>query len=156
LNTSVTVFSGVVFVSQAGATYQWLDCDNSLAPISGATDQDYLPPVDGNYACEITIGACIDTSDCVFVAAAVDGLTDHTDSKISVYPNPVTDKLFISNSINSSMSVRIFTVSGSEVLFIESQSTDTMEIDMSGFVKGIYHLEISTSNGDFIRKLVKK
>jgi len=156
LNTSVTVFSGVVFVSQAGATYQWLDCDNSLAPISGATNQDYLPPVDGNYACEITIGACIDTSDCVFVEAAVDGLIEHTDSDISVYPNPVTDLLFVSNTINSSISIRVFNVSGREILFVESPSTDTLEIDMSGFAKGIYHLEISTSDGEFIRKLVKK
>ena len=70
INTSIFVFSGVVFVNQLGADYQWLDCDNNMAPIPGETNQDFIPTVDGNYACEITLGSCVDTTGCEFVEAA--------------------------------------------------------------------------------------
>lgn len=52
-----------------GASYQWLDCDNNYAEISGATNQLYNAPGIGHYAVEITYSNfCetleIDTSSC--------------------------------------------------------------------------------------------
>jgi M6 family metalloprotease-like protein len=58
-NTSPTLTS-----NQSGATYQWLDCDNGNAIIPSATNQVYSATLNGNYAVEITVGSCIDTSAC--------------------------------------------------------------------------------------------
>src|SRR5690606_13853813 len=125
VNLTIFVFSGVVFVTQPGASYQWLDCDASLAPIPGETAQDFLPAVDGNYACQITLGTCTDTTACVFVEASSGiGFSDQPDPVISVYPNPVSEQLFVTSNASSFISLRMFNISGSEVFLSQNQSTD--------------------------------
>lgn len=42
--------------NNSGATYQWVDCDNGNAPITGATSQSFTPSNSGNYAVIITEG----------------------------------------------------------------------------------------------------
>jgi len=59
-------------VQQFGATYQWLDCNNNYAYISGETNQTYTPTTTGYFAVELTISdACrgnqVDTSSCHLV-----------------------------------------------------------------------------------------
>ena len=157
VNLAIFVFNGVAFVNQSGGTYQWLNCDASYAQIPGATNQDYLPLVDGNYACQITIGTCTDTTDCVYVVADPPaGLTDQENSHLVVYPNPVSDRLFISNNEMTSMTVKIYDLSGSEIFYEQKQNTDSMQIDLSGLTKGIYYLDISTVEGRYIQKVVKE
>lgn len=52
---------------QFGATYQWLDCDNNYAVINGATSQTFTPQNTGNYAVEVMLNGCSDTSTCYLV-----------------------------------------------------------------------------------------
>ena len=72
-NSQVTIDNSV---NQSGATlianqfapgYQWLDCDNNYAIINGETSQSYTASNTGNYAVEITVNNCLDTSDCYLV-----------------------------------------------------------------------------------------
>lgn len=157
LNTAIFATDGVVFVAQAGATYQWLDCDAGMAPIAGEIDQDYIPVVTGNYACEITLGSCIDTTACVFVVSTFGvGFDDAAVSEISVYPNPVSGQLMITNSVASDMVIRIINSSGEVVFSNGALNTDQMQVDMSEYATGLYQLEISTQGGKIIRKIVKE
>jgi len=67
--------SGVQLTAdQAGVSYQWLDCDNGYAVISGETNQTYSPTATGNYAVQVTSGGCSDTSACFTVSIV--GLED--------------------------------------------------------------------------------
>lgn len=70
LNTTVftvTQTGPQLTADESGAAYQWLDCDNNYAVINGETNQSYTPAVTGNYAVEISNGACVDTSACFLV-----------------------------------------------------------------------------------------
>jgi hypothetical protein len=67
LSLSTTVNGSTITSDDAGMTYQWLDCDNSYAVIPGETNQSYTPAGGGNYAVEVTDGACTDTSACQWV-----------------------------------------------------------------------------------------
>jgi hypothetical protein len=75
-------------VNQAGATYQWIDCNNNNAPISGATNQSFTPTTGGSYAVVVTLNGCVDTSACQTVTIA--GIDTEALSKqvFSIYPNP--------------------------------------------------------------------
>lgn len=53
--------------NQTGVNYQWLDCDDNNAIVSGETNQSFTPAVTGNYAVEVTMNGCVDTSDCFLV-----------------------------------------------------------------------------------------
>lgn len=156
LNTAVFVTQGVIFVVQPGGTYQWLDCDAGYAPIPGEIDQDFLPTVDGNYACQISIGSCIDTTSCEYVESTFGvGLTANIKEEISIYPNPVSGKLTISSN-SSKLSVSIFNVKGKEIFQSLDQQTDEMQIDMSEYAKGIYHLIITTDTESYVKRVIKE
>jgi hypothetical protein len=75
---------------QSGATYQWIDCNNGNAPISGATNQSFTPVADASccYAVIVTLNGCSSTSLCQNVI--ITGLDTQALSKLpfSIYPNP--------------------------------------------------------------------
>ena len=159
ISTAVVVFTGVIVAQQSGATYQWLDCDAGYAAIPGATDQDYLPSADGNYACEITLGLCIDTTTCNFVLENTGGggigFAENTMDDVSIYPNPVSDLLTIQTTGSSSIQVQVSDNLGNNVL---TQTIDSAQaqVDMSSLSNGIYFVYIKTDNGWFIHKLAKQ
>jgi len=72
IDNDVNQFGSQLSSEQNGASYQWLDCDNNYAVISGETNQVFVANQSGNYAVEITYSGCfanplIDTSTCVAV-----------------------------------------------------------------------------------------
>lgn len=67
VSNTVTQTGALLEADQTGATYQWLDCDNNYAIINGETNQSYTPAVTGNYAVEVNLNGCIDTSTCYLV-----------------------------------------------------------------------------------------
>lgn len=67
VNTNVISNANSLEAELSGASYQWLDCDNNNAIINGETNQSYMPTTTGNYAVEITLNGCTDTSSCLLV-----------------------------------------------------------------------------------------
>jgi hypothetical protein len=88
LNLTVSNNANTLTSNQAGATYQWIDCNNNNAPISGATNQSFTPTTSGSYAVVVTLNGCVDTSACQTVTIA--GIDTEALSKqvFSIYPNP--------------------------------------------------------------------
>lgn len=90
-STLVTENNLVLEAAQNGAQYQWMDCQNNYAFITGATQQSFAPTANGNYAVEINLGGCVDTSACQLIATMnVDELTPY---HLHVFPNPVGEQL---------------------------------------------------------------
>lgn len=67
VSNSVAQVGAQLTADLTGATYQWLDCDNNYYALIGATNQTYTPPATGNYAVEVTLNGCVDTSACMLV-----------------------------------------------------------------------------------------
>ena len=67
IDNTVTQNGALLSADQAGATYQWLACDDNNAQINGETNQTYTPSVTGNYSVEVTLNGCVDTSACKLV-----------------------------------------------------------------------------------------
>lgn len=67
INKTVTQ-SGYTFTAQAqAATFQWLNCSNGYAVVSGETSQSFTTHDRGEYAVEISSSGCIDTSTCYVI-----------------------------------------------------------------------------------------
>ncbi|HSF88052.1 MAG TPA: T9SS type A sorting domain-containing protein, partial [Saprospiraceae bacterium] len=94
IDAGVTQDETLLTADMAGATYQWIDCDNADQPIDGATEQQFAPVTTGNYAVIVTSGDCVDTSACfnVIIVGTKDVrlLTD-----LKLYPNPASDHFVI-------------------------------------------------------------
>lgn len=68
IDNTVTVTGATIASNEAGAAYQWMDCDDNFAPIAGEINQSYTATaITGNYAVEITVQGCVATSACELI-----------------------------------------------------------------------------------------
>ncbi len=141
-----------------GATYQWVDCNNGFAPISGETNQSYNAGANGSYAVIVTAGSCTDTSACVSVISV--GIEkDITEAEISIYPNPSHNRFVLQTNGTGRMQIKVADLVGRIVFTKEVTSNGglTQVIDLSSESAGVYTLTMESSQGGKVsRKLVKE
>ena len=157
-----TTNTGIMITSnQNGGTYQWLDCNNNILPITGSTNQSFTAATNGNYAVLITLNGCSDTSSCVNVSSV--GINEITNNSLfSIYPNPLMNDftLEITNIKNEKLSLLIFYAIGKRVIekqeYISSDKA-IIKIDMENLNSGIYFIQLLNSNNNiiYINKLIK-
>ena len=92
-----------------------------------------------------------DPASCATLSVNDEVLIENT---ITVYPNPSSDKIFIKNSSNATLTnVKLFSLLGSLVL----QTNVTEEIDISSLPTGIYMMFIATDTGNvFTKRIIKQ
>ncbi len=78
------------------------------------------------------------------------GVNDHNLTNISIYPNPVTDKLFIQGLSNVSK-VSVYNVLGKLVL----SKMNSSEIYLDNLERGIYIINIRDENRETVLKFIK-
>ncbi|MGV8829848.1 MAG: M43 family zinc metalloprotease [Breznakibacter sp.] len=81
---------------------------------------------------------------------------DDVESGISVQPNPFDTQLEVSSDDAGILSVRIYSVSGSLVLNSQYPGISQTSIGTAQLEKGIYLLEVLTTQGVFNQKIVKR
>lgn len=88
------------------------------------------------------------------VAPATDALvTESTNSKIILYPNPVSSTLYLSDPNQKVEKVLIYNISGNLVI---TSGKQTESIDTSSLIPGTYLAKIYTTDGSFNQTLLKK
>lgn len=134
------------------AQHQWIDCTNGFAPVSGATNKDFTPPVAGKYAVIVSRGVCNDTSDCIKVSLT--SLNEYGDNIISIYPNPVNEMLNINADFSlSGTEVELISVNGTR---LQRLNLNQPHVDVSELASGIYFLRINTEFGTNTVRFVKE
>lgn len=73
-------------------------------------------------------------------------------AELKIYPNPVSDQLFISNRNSEDLDIVIHDISGKQVL---QKKSIEQSVDVSNLLDGIYFLEISSNKGKRIQKFIK-
>jgi hypothetical protein len=155
IDITVANTAPLLTANQTGATYQWLNCDNGNAIIPLEINQSYTATSIGNYAVEITIGSCVDTSVCVNVITT-SLIESNAVDQVDVYPNP-TDGSFIVSlvEINDNTRVVVYSVVGKEVINEQITTLKTM-INLETYDKGIYFVKIKNGENVITRKIVKQ
>ncbi|MBL0048915.1 MAG: PKD domain-containing protein [Bacteroidetes bacterium] len=149
LNLTINQIGSTLSSLQAGAIYQWLDCNSSFMPIAGSTNQSFSSTAAGNYSVIITKGGCSDTSGCYLITGMIPKTNDNI--VIQLFPNPVTNKLniLVSNIENTSIKLSLKNLVGQE-LFKEEQAADKgnlqSQIEMANYSAGIYFLTIESDS----------
>lgn len=123
-DTGVMNINGVLVALEddPNTTYQWVDCDNSFTPVSGAVDSSFLPPSNGNYAVILTNGSCSDTSACVLYEEFRIEEGRSTDNWITFYPNPTTGTIYLRPDGKLPIHLEVFDLTGRKVSGIPVQS----------------------------------
>ncbi len=139
INKNVSTSEETLTVSESGAQYQWMVCENNYTIVDGEIGQSFTAAANGLYAVEITkdgIG-CIDTSICSNVKT-VGVIQTVFNGPITIYPNPTTGKLNI-DAVNFE-DVEVYDTSGR--LIIKSELTT---ISLEEQSKGLYILKVSAN-----------
>jgi len=141
--------------NNAGANYQWLDCNNNNAIILSENGQSYTPISNGNYAVQLTENGCIDTSDCILINT-IGIIENNFESRVSLYPNP-TNGLF-SIDLGEIFDVAIISINDIHGKLIDSKSiTSAQIIDLSiDQPAGIYLVSITAGDKKAVIRLMKK
>jgi hypothetical protein len=143
-----------ITANTAGATYQWLDCDNGFAPISGATSQSYTATSNGNYAVAVTQNGCTVNSSCFAITTI--GIDEYDlGTAFSIYPNPTNGVVNYSFHGTAEMDFRLTDLNG-KILWIGTSAGNQGTIDLSVYASGTYLLDITNGNKNAIIRLVKK
>lgn len=148
-DVTVTQSFGYLSVAQAGAAYQWVDCDNSYTPISGANGSLFPLNVNGNYAVEIDLNGCIDTSTCVLIQDA--SINEQEANNLFVYPNPFVEKISIENFTGDLSYIEILSITGELIGSFNYFSN----IDLSFLASGVYIARIYSSDYIVQHKIIK-
>ena len=152
VDITTTTTDLTIEANATNADYQWINCDDNNAPITGETNKTFTATNNGNYAVIITDGNCIDTSDCVAITTV--GIDVAIDVKVRAYPNPVQAKLTIDVQGASLISFEVMNVAGQLVVSSE-QTDDETTIETASWEVGVYLVKIHTTAGTKTVKVVK-
>jgi PKD repeat protein len=141
--TSVTEVSNQITADQNAAVYQWLDCNNGYSVISGETAQTFVPLANGNYAVQISLGSCIDSSACMQILSI--GIETLSNSTIVVYPNPTEGLINISGLNEIILDYKVVDLMG-KVVSSGKINAEHSSINISELSKGIYFFKIEEEN----------
>lgn len=138
------------------ATYQWLDCNNSMTPILGENGQSFNPGVNGNYAVELSLNGCVDTSICTTIAAI--GISENfAEDWFKVYPSVTTGPFTIQfDKIQEFTTAKIYSITGQLIDEKKIQNEKKIQVELNQS-SGVYYIEINDSkNRKSISKIIKQ
>jgi len=136
---------------------QWY---NSSDSILNATNQIYIPKATDDYYVIVTSNGCSSNKSNT-IHLVITGITKQSlNENISVYPNPVNDKLniLLNTSRSENFILEILNELGqninTRIMNIQGNSVET--IDISAYPSGIYFVKLQTANNTIVKKIIKQ
>jgi len=152
IDANISLSGNTLSANPIGATYQWVDCENSFAPIPGATSNTFNPPGNGSYSVIITEEGCSDTSNCITTIGIIENSFSET---ISVFPNPTSGKLKVDmGTVIKKLDVQISDQSGNVMFSDKINNLQVVDLNLS-YPAGIYFLIVKSGNKRAVIKVVK-
>lgn len=151
-DASVTDNGNSLTANAVGAGYQWLDCNNGFAPISGETNATFTPTVSGDYAVEVTENGCTEMSNCFNVV--VSGIEELAfNNNLSVYPNPTTGQFTVDLGGNyNDVNLTVTDLSGKTIHNAVYNQSSKIQLDLNQ-PAGLYIVTVTSGNKHAVAKL---
>jgi hypothetical protein len=124
---------------------------------SGQTGATATGLAAGTYTVEVT-----DANDCtestqVQVGSQVGLNEDGISSKISLYPNPATERLYISSLMdNDPIEIKIYSIDGQLVSKLDFTSGNLICLSIDQWSRGVYHVHVKSATGAYTMPFVKQ
>lgn len=150
-NPVVSASGSGLTVDLAGDSYQWIDCDNNQ-PINGATQQNFTPSMNGDYAVRVSIGNCEYLSNCYTIANA--SINENKLYNAKIFPNPASNEFTISN-LESGTQLSILDMTG-KVVHAELINSNNHVISVANLANGVYIVKLEINGITSQKKLVVK
>ena len=136
-----------------GTSYQWYE--NEIA-IAGATNQYYVPQIDGTYYVEVIDNNLCSLTSFWYFFYGVD-VEDYSQSlSMNIYPNPAKDILIVESNYQQPTTFTLFNALGQRLIQQELNDSDIF-IALPADLSGLYYVQISNSSNSkilFSKKLM--
>lgn len=147
VNVNLNIVSKEIKALATNAKFQWVDCNDNYAALSGDTGASFSPTQMGNYAVIVTQNGCSDTSQCVTVDwTGIAGQS--TPPSLSLFPNPSNGQIVFETNVDDTF--QILDLNG-KVLQTLSLSAGRNEVQLD-LENGIYFLR--SMQGRQMRKIL--
>ena len=153
INASIDPVEGGTIVGAGNYEY------GSLASLKVVTNEDYIfqnwtengnvVSIDQEYIFTVS-----GTRNLVAHLLHIEGIGEQANVGISLYPNPVNDKLTI-EATEAIEQLEVFSITGAKVLGMTSHN-ETLEINTANLPAGIYVIRMTTQSATEVRRFVKK
>ena len=87
-------------------------------------------------------------------AVTSSGIELNGPNRVNIYPNPASDKIYISNLKEDNISIKVYDIKGRLVL--ENKVSNKEYLNISKLSKGVYQINFEASNWSETRKLIKE
>jgi hypothetical protein len=156
VNTDVTVVDDNTLQSdEVNADYQWLDCNDNFNIITGENSMTFTTQTSGDYAVEVTLNGCTDTSGCYAITdpLGMEGL--NSKFEVNLFPNPTLNTLTFEIRGIEEIDVELIDLQG-KVLMHQNGLFDQDQISLADFVPGTYFVRIHSEGGKREIRVVKQ
>ncbi len=145
--------NGNTLFSNESEGNQWY-LDNEI--ISGANNDNYLCTANGDYFATVTDQDGCTSGSSNVITITLTGVEITNGLELTVYPNPVKDKIYISGLTNEieQITVQIYDINGSQLYLKKIYQDD--DIDISDFEAGVYLLKVSRSDSSKTIRIIKQ
>jgi len=152
-NLGISQEGEVLTVAEAGAEYQWIDCQTGEA-LSGANEQFLIPVVSGAYAVVVTDSpsGCQATSECVQVMVVGAEDAARPAQQATAFPNPGSGQFTL--VLPWAAEALLYDASG-RLLRRESYGPGSHQLAMSELPAGVYVLALKRPAGTQVLRLIK-
>lgn len=145
VDISVSKTDSTLTSAAVDASYQWIDCTTNTA-ITGATSRSFTPSSSGEYAVEVGVNGCVDTSECVVVDIA-NSLRDELRLTLTASPNPTAGQLQLElGQTFLQSSVEVYSLQGQKVLANEANNSSRLTLDLSSLSSGMYIINVKAGD----------
>lgn len=152
---TITLNSGQLCTGAANG-YLWFF--NGVA-IDTAVNQCYRPLQNGNYTVQVVNAfGCLSPLSSAYSYSTIDIAETDQNNSFSISPNPTKGTVLISLAENTNpQQLKLYNALGQVILQQTIPATQTsMLLDLSGFSKGLYYLQIDGDNGMVVRKIFRE
>lgn len=152
LNFNAQIFQqdSTLYFNGNPTSIQWINCSTGQA-IPGATQTSFVPQATGNYGAIITIGECVDSSNCrQIIQSSMPEKPSSLCDNLIVTPNPVNEQLEFTLD-KSSYDIRLFTSSGALLISTKGNAQKQI-INFQDLARAMYVLQV----GECRFKIVKQ
>ena len=137
----------------AQTNYQWLDCNDNYALISGASNQSFVPAFDGSYAVQFNENNCIDTSACYQFLWLHESQIVH-ENNWRIYPNPTQQMLYVEQQLKQYVQVELVDNLG-RIIDQKYTNQQLIALEMRNLPAGVYHLRLGQGTSWTHKKIIK-
>lgn len=158
IQNEVVLSKNSLYAKDSLKSFQWIDCANNYAPITGAKNFTYMPQKTGVYAVIIkSTNGCTDTSDCIPFNYV--GVKEQAETfNVEIWPNPTTNGIVnikLTSTNLQPLNISITNTLGQEISFKEYVTTgeNTLSIDIGENFQGVYFVNITADKQTLKRKI---